>query len=246
MEIDIVKDGGRILWNDFAGVYDEKPEHTKISMKQRHRWIKGHWYVAFKQFIPLSVKFIRTLNLKYLDKIFFLMSMGKALHMVLIIILLSSIAGLTVLNGGFLTIVMTTDLVSAWHTVNDYFLYIYGFNILLILYSFGVLPIYSTYKKVGRHNTFKVFIAVQWFMLTDFIVQFIGLYTWPNQGTWVKTPHVKTKVEHGTEILAVPDIIAAASEKLEHKEEIVQQVIEELTPNGEIPENTDTAEDLKS
>lgn len=48
MEIDIINDGGRILWNDFASIYDEKPEGNKVSMVQRHRWIKGHWYVAIK------------------------------------------------------------------------------------------------------------------------------------------------------------------------------------------------------
>src|SRR5699024_12310990 len=43
MEIEITKNNGRILWNDFAAVYDETPETLKISMKQRHSWAKGDY-----------------------------------------------------------------------------------------------------------------------------------------------------------------------------------------------------------
>lgn len=212
MEIEIVKNGGRILWNDFAGVYDEKPEKTKVSMVQRHRWIKGHWYVAFKQTLPLLFKFLTTFKLKYLDKVFFLLSMGKALHVVLITVLLSFIGILFISTSGVFHVMLISDLKAVWNIANEYYFYIYGINIFLILYSFGVLPIYSTYKKMGKHNPLKVFIAVQWFVFTDLIVQIIGLFTWPRQGVWVATPHEKTQIENDMDILALPETFDTADE----------------------------------
>ncbi len=53
LEMEIVKDNGRVLWNHFVRVYDEKPDNFKISIKQRTRWSQGHWYVAFTNFKPM-------------------------------------------------------------------------------------------------------------------------------------------------------------------------------------------------
>lgn len=195
MEIEIINEGGRILWNDHASIYDEKPEKTKISMVQRHRWIKGHWYVAFKQLFPLLKRFIMTLNVKYLDKIFFLMSMGKAFHIFLILLILIINIVLLTQHHLLVTTLATLNILGTIHLLNDYIFYITGLNIFLLTYSFVILPLYSVYAKIRKINPIKIVLALQWFMVTDFIVQLIGLFTWPNQKTWVRTPHSKVSIE---------------------------------------------------
>src|SRR5699024_10182179 len=35
MEVEIVSNGGRVLWNDFASIYDEKPEGLKVRSEER-------------------------------------------------------------------------------------------------------------------------------------------------------------------------------------------------------------------
>ena len=200
MEIEIVKEDGRILWNDHASIYDEKPEGTIISMIQRHRWIKGHWYVAFKQILPLLKKFIMTLNIKYLDKIFFLMSMGKAFHMFIMFILLVINLVLLTNQGIIVSTLATLNTIGIVNIMNDYVFYISGFNIILICYSFILLPVYSAFRKIRNINPLNIIIALQWFMVTDFIVQLQGLFTWPNQHKWVRTPHVKTELEVQEEV----------------------------------------------
>lgn len=229
MEIDIVKNGGRVLWNNFTGIYDEKPENTKISMVQRHRWIKGHWYVAFKEVLGLTKKFVTTGKLKYLDKIIFLMSMGKAMHMFLILLLLAANGVLAFEHDELTKLFMTLNLIVVWQFVNEYFLYVSGANIFLLLYSFGVLPLYSTIRRIGKNNPAKVIVALQWFMLTDFIVQFIGLFTWHRQGVWVATPHDKVAIETQEESYARPAIYN--EELVENNEEMMKEVVEKVLDN---------------
>ncbi|MDC5694212.1 glycosyltransferase family 2 protein [Mammaliicoccus sciuri] len=204
MEIEIINDGGRILWNDHASIYDEKPEKTKVSMIQRHRWIKGHWYVAFKQILPLTKRFIMTLNIKYLDKIFFLMSMGKAFHILLIFLVLIINIILLTHHHMLVSTLAALNILDALHLLNDYMFYITGINALLIIYSFVILPMYSVYAKLRNINPIKIVLSLQWFMITDFIVQLFGLFTWPNQQTWIRTPHSKVSIETSEEAYQTP------------------------------------------
>lgn len=206
MEIEVVKQGGRILWNDFAGIYDEKPEKTKVSMVQRHRWVKGHWYVAFNEVLGLVKKFALTLNLKYLDKIFFLMSMGKAAQLVLILFMLMVTGIVGVMNNELNEMFNEMNLSTVWTFINKYLLFLSGINFFLILYSFVILPIYSTARRIGFHNTPKVLWSLAWYMLTDMIVQIIGLFTWHNQGVWIATPHDKVAIETEETSFSKPEI----------------------------------------
>lgn len=195
MEIEIVKDNGRILWNDHASIYDEKPENTKVSMIQRHRWIKGHWYVAFKQILPLVKKFITTLNFKYLDKILFLMSMGKAFHMFLILTLFIVNLILLIYDDLITDTLLALDFLSSIQLLDDYIFYVASLNLFLVAYSFIILPLYSTYARTRGINPIKAILSLQWFMLTDFIVELLGLFTWPYQNKWIRTPHYKVTIE---------------------------------------------------
>jgi len=48
MQIEVSLTGGRILWNHYARIYDEKPTNLLASFRQRVRWSQGHWYVTLK------------------------------------------------------------------------------------------------------------------------------------------------------------------------------------------------------
>ena len=55
MQIEVSLNGGRILWNHNARIYDEKPTNLLASFRQRVRWSQGHWYVALKN-TPKTMK----------------------------------------------------------------------------------------------------------------------------------------------------------------------------------------------
>lgn len=96
------------------------------------------------------------------------------------------------------------NILGALHLLNDYMFYITGLNTLLIIYSFIILPLYSVFAKIRNINPIKVVLSLQWFMLTDFIVQLFGLFTWPNQQTWIRTPHSKISIETSEEAYQTP------------------------------------------
>src|SRR5699024_6980692 len=149
MEVEITMNGGRILWNDHSSIYDEKPEGLKVSMKQRHRWAKGHFYVAFKSFIPLLIKSITKLDIKYFDKIVFLMTMGRSVHLVLMTITLM-LQGLILLIQSLFTDTVVGHSIWEYTTyINDHFIFIGLLNVTLLGYSFVFLPLYATYRRIG-------------------------------------------------------------------------------------------------
>lgn len=205
MEIEIVKNGGRILWNDHASIYDEKPESTRISMKQRHRWIKGHWYVAFKEILNLLIKFLLTLNIKYLDKIFFLMSMGKAFQMFLVFIIFIVNIIIITQERELSIFLNQLNLLSTSHILNEYVFYFSNLNMFLIFYSFVFLPLYSVYTRIRKINPFNVVFSLFWFLTTELVIEFLGLFTWPYQSNWVKTPHTKIEIETINETFLHPE-----------------------------------------
>ncbi len=87
MEIEIVLSGGKILWNHFTHVYDEKPTDMPSSLKQRTRWMQGHWFVAFNNFFPLLKKALSSRKWRYCDQIMYLFSLGKAVQLLLVLVL---------------------------------------------------------------------------------------------------------------------------------------------------------------
>ncbi|MCX6090924.1 MAG: glycosyltransferase family 2 protein [Candidatus Atribacteria bacterium] len=70
----IILDGGRVHWNDWAVVYDEKPLSFWASRRQRTRWMQGHYWVLVKYGPQLFLKFLKTGKLQYLDWLLYLLS----------------------------------------------------------------------------------------------------------------------------------------------------------------------------
>ena len=199
MSIEIFKSGGRVSWNHFARVYDEKPDELGVSIKQRIRWCQGHWYVAFTNGWTLLKGFVKSgFNFRWLDQFLYLFSMGKALLLVVLAIsVVTSISveiaqtqGIPMEGLGELAVSLVHWLVP----VNIIRFFTMG-------YSFAFVPIYATYVD-GSHkiNPFKIIFSVFFIGITYIYTQIVGLFKWRNQSTWVKTPHKHTKsIEAPTE-----------------------------------------------
>jgi len=194
LEIQIVKDGGRILWNHFARIYDEKPERLKSSLKQRTRWSQGHWYVAFTNFIPLLREFFKVRGKRkwiILDQLFYLFNMGRSVH------LLVALFGLLIVSVYRLFIKEWDVLTSfGFDLVNI----IFGSSLFLfvnIFYQYFILLRYSvTHDSKLDFHFFKMFLSLTYYAYTFILSQIAGLFKFRNQQTWVKTEHSKTRIEH--------------------------------------------------
>ncbi len=211
LEIAIVRNHGRILWNHNTRIYDEKPDNLKVSLKQRYRWSKGHWYVAFTNLFSLLWLTLKERKWAYIDQLLYLFSMGRALQ---VLIISMNILLLTLLKGErsevyaastaiknsisydssfgerLIQTLMTVDWASMIININIYAL-------ITIAYGMLILPIYGAWIDKRRIlNPIKVFFSSAYFGLTFVVVQFIAIFRWRKQNTWIATPHNKKQEEH--------------------------------------------------
>ncbi|MCM3124182.1 MULTISPECIES: glycosyltransferase family 2 protein [unclassified Mesobacillus] len=192
LEMEIVKDNGRVLWNHFVRVYDEKPENFKISIKQRTRWSQGHWYVAFTNFKPMVKKlFTEKGKLKILDQMIYLFGMARAVQMSIVVIgiLAAIMYGLATRDTQVLSI------------AGERFIFlIFGasaVSLLLFTYQLFICMYYAI--KVDTNHKFKfvrMSLSVFYYAYTFIYAQVMGLLKWKQQHTWVKTEHNKTAREN--------------------------------------------------
>lgn len=211
LEIEIIRKHGRVLWNHNTRVYDEKPDNLRVSLKQRYRWSKGHWYVAFTNLSHLLKLVVIERKWKYIDQLFYLFSMGRALQVLIIII---NIILLSLLQRHHYTTIISIITLSNHVGMHDKFiddlislLNVTNWNALManlnivslisICYSMMILPIYGAWVDKGVIlNPFKVFLSGLYFGLSFVIVQFLAIFSWRKQHKWVVTPHNKIKEEH--------------------------------------------------
>ena len=188
MEIEIVKSGGTILWNHHAGIYDEKPDDLKISLKQRTRWAQGHWYVAFTNLKSLLKCFFKERKFKYIDQLLYLFGMGKGVQFIL------AIASFLILSIYY--IVSRAALIQIVNEFGVFFMQLLIpttiFNIVFLFYTLVVTLAYALMREGREKNIFKALIAILYFGTTYIYTQAVGLLKWKQQGVWVKTPHKHT------------------------------------------------------
>lgn len=190
MEIEIVNRGGRVLWNHFARVYDEKPDDIKISLKQRTRWMQGHWYVAFKNFFPLLKHFIKERKWAYIDQLVYLFGGAKTLQLVIMTfgMLISSLVMYVFkeYTASREVMMMLTEMLFSVSTV----------FFVSFVYQMMIIPYYA-YKEDSRikFNFFKMLVSSFYYAITFMYCQMKGLLKWRHQHTWVKTEHKVKKVE---------------------------------------------------
>ncbi|RNB81289.1 glycosyltransferase [Brevibacillus fluminis] len=192
LEIEIVKDNGRVLWNHFVRVYDEKPDNFKVSIKQRTRWSQGHWYVAFTNFKPMMKKLITEKgNINIIDQLFYLFGMTRALQM-------------TITLTGIFFATMYILVTKSYQEIPDLgkqlATAIFGSTILsmmLFTYQFLVCMYYAVRVDTTRKYLFlRMSFSIFYYAYTFMYAQIVGLIKWKQQHTWVKTEHTKTSVNH--------------------------------------------------
>ena len=190
MEIDIVNNGGEVLWNHFGRIYDEKPDDIKISIKQRTRWMQGHWFVAFNNFMPLVTKFFKERKLKYLDQLIYLFGGAKVVQLTIIIL-----SGIVSIIGK----IINSEIIG----LSNFYMFVLNsmFNVsivylTLLIYQMVIIPYYA-YKHDTRieFNFFKMLISSFYYAITFMYCQLAGLFKWKHQHTWVKTEHKVKKIK---------------------------------------------------
>ena len=190
MEIEIVNRGGKVFWNHFARIYDEKPDNIKISIKQRTRWMQGHWYVAFTNFVPLIKNFIKEKRWSYLDQVIYLFGGAKTVQ-------------LAIMVSGFLLssaiMLLFKDVSGAQENILDLarmLLSVSTVYFISFIYQMMIIPYYA-YKSDSRikFNFFKMIISSFYYAVTFMWCQIIGLFKWRHQHTWAKTEHKVKKVK---------------------------------------------------
>lgn len=190
MEIEIVNRGGKVVWNHFARVYDEKPDDIKISIKQRTRWMQGHWYVAFTNFVPLVKNFIKERRWSYADQLIYLFGGAKTVQLVIMTFgLLLSSAVMFLLKDFVAGQEVFIKLVEMLFSVSTIFF-------ISFIYQMMIIPIYA-YKVDSRikFNMFKMLISSFYYAITFMYCQMMGLFKWRHQHTWVKTQHKVDKIK---------------------------------------------------
>ncbi len=173
-----------------AITYDEKPTELQASIRQRSRWQKGHWNVAFRMTPRLIAAMIfRPTKIHWpsaIDYFLYLWSPGRILLYIwflltFILILYLDLAGSEEYLGFF---------VLDWE--------IRFFIIILpriLEYIFAVMEGFDQRKILSVFYYYTVFF-VGWIPGS-----IIGLFTWPFQGNWDKTAHkVKFSLEKETDL----------------------------------------------
>lgn len=187
MEMSIVIDGGRILWNHFTRIYDEKPDKISSSIKQRIRWCKGHWFVAIKYALPLLNQYIESgFKLKYLDQILYLFSMAKVIYIPFCFLGIIFSLILTNFSNVLFFIIAFIHFIIA---LSPMFVILFVYNTLILL------P-YSINKDNLKHNNNILYsiLATCYYSFTFILPQLIGLFTFKDQESWIKTIHKHTKI----------------------------------------------------
>ena len=70
----VILAGHRVYWNEWAVVYDEKPLTQPASVRQRVRWLQGHYWCSWRYGGPTLRALLRTRRLQYFDLLVYLFS----------------------------------------------------------------------------------------------------------------------------------------------------------------------------
>ena len=184
-------EGKRILWNNHVRVYDEKPTSLAVSLRQRIRWAQGHWFVAFRNTIPLFSRFFSG-KLPFAEFLSMLVQMYFPSTYVISVVNV----GLVLLYNHLAGQVLAADpnsqliLISLVPTATSIFLLLY---MLLGQFFWG--------DWADNHH--KPELQKIPFLLFSFLVntviaaaaQIIGLFKYRQQNNWVKTEHTIAHME---------------------------------------------------
>lgn len=184
----LVLDGERVHWNEWAIIYDEKPLSLKVSYRQRERWMRGHWWCCKTYGLAVLRELLRTRQLRYFDMLLYLVSPAQMI--VNLLVLLPGYAW-----GGW----------TAYHTFVQYgfswwqpFLLLWPALALLQQVNLLLLAplIYDLSHRqhrprwaLGRYLRTLPTLWLYLLMWIPIILQ--ALTRVRDQGSWVRTPHTR-------------------------------------------------------
>ena len=215
-------EGKKVLWNNKVRVYDEKPTGLYASLRQRIRWAQGHWFVAFRNTVPLFKTFF-TGKMPFGEFVSMLVQMYFPSTYVIsfVNVLLVGVHNLlchlsigVIPNAEYSFISLTPTLV----------------GVLLMVYTLLV----QYYWGDWADNKEKPKLLQLPMLLASFVVnslvaglaQIIGLFKYRQQNNWDKTEH---KINLSEEKTAELTETAPAEETVaEAKEETVEDTAEEI------------------
>ncbi len=186
MSTRLILSGSRVHWNNAAVIYDEKPQDLKISIKQRTRWMQGHYWVFWHYGKDSLRAFFGTGRLQYLDLFLYLLAPVKSC---LGIIILFAGMAYTLVNNLILFPTMskgTPHDTASW-------LWFFAFPIVSMIVFCVICAIIgpSMREKKFTLRYVKDTFAYFWFGLTWIPLLFRAAFLAKDQSTWVKTEHTR-------------------------------------------------------
>lgn len=160
-------------WAHDAIVYDEKPITLKASMRQRLRWMQGHFDCAERYFFKILKKSAKERNISMFDAAVFLFQPMR----LLIIIFTSLMMYLQMWMPEFFTFTQLTALLPAW------------FWFVLNLVLLAQLPV-SLLLERAPIKAYLGIIVYPIFIFTWFPIAIVGFFTRKNKD-WSHTVHTR-------------------------------------------------------
>lgn len=160
-------------WAHDARVYDEKPLTLKASMRQRLRWMQGHFDCFHRYFWSLLRESLRKRNLAMFDSALYLFQPMR----MLIVLLTTGMLYFQVFSPGFFELTNISTLFPNWFWVS--------MNIFL----FGQLPLAMLLERVPL-KALLALVILPVFTLTWFPVTTAAFFTRKNR-VWDHTLHTR-------------------------------------------------------
>lgn len=168
----LLLNGIKTSWAHECKVYDEKPVYFSQTIRQRTRWLSGHWDVAFRYMIPLIKKGINEKSWIPIDGAIYLFQPFVIMAMFLNMIL-------TFVATFFAEPIFAspiTELMPGWFWL-----------------LFGVLgycyPMLGLYLEKAPRSAYFYYITYPIYGFTWFPVTLWGLINHKNQSEWAHTIH---------------------------------------------------------
>lgn len=186
MSTRLILSGSRVHWNDAAVIFDEKPQSMKVSVRQRTRWMQGHYWVFWHYGLDSLKAFFVTRKLQYFDIFSYLLAPAKSC---LGIIVMFGGMAYTLINN--LVLFPTLDKSTPQTMVGWFFFFampIISIIIFCLICSIAG-PSFHQKKFTLRYakDTFSYF----WFGMTWIPILFHAAFLAKDQSNWVKTEHTR-------------------------------------------------------
>jgi cellulose synthase/poly-beta-1,6-N-acetylglucosamine synthase-like glycosyltransferase len=171
--IQLIAKDYKIAYNHQAITYDEKPQHARASIRQRERWMKGHFWLLKNYFWVLFQRLLVSGNkLDVLDLMVYLLTPSKTVLLTLLLILVY--IGQYLKVDSQLNVVLNANILSL-------ILFFVVFNIVQdVVYAFlegkKVVPIIKALFYNNVHS-------FDWFIATNTGLINMNKQTWGNSKT---------------------------------------------------------------